>query len=523
MRLLKFFWAKKNNLLVIILTLVTIIFAVPIIKSGVSGVFYNMDPEMALVGNALSYINKHVIMYRDHPGTPIIMFIVNSYLPVRVYAKLILHTNFISWSFDNLRILFLYTRYSMIAVFLLSVFLYLTSVRKITNSLLGIIFSWLALFVFLFTLRLDGAVLSETFSFLFISLWLIIFTTHYKEVSLPKLFVMSLLAGLAVASKYNSFPIVLISLLLVFLVKGINFKQKINHFIVNGVFAISGFIIGTWEVRNSYLVIIKQMLKVVSQSGNEAAHAYGESSFFNLDSYISSLKSFFASQTVPALILLSIPIFLFFVFIFKKRKNYKIEYSVIIASFVTLFSVAFIAKYPLPYYQFPNYLLAVFLVSYFVSKLPKVVILISCLLIFPYTLKNIQNYNSYLNNLINNSVYLEKYIKENPSKIATLWDYGPTEDFMKIWTRSWGGGVYESFLNNKRPDLLELRSDYKSVYLSENTYKNVFDACWDKLYIRKERALVFLDMYGKRNLNYKTIGNTGIWEIVSNHCLTHKP
>jgi len=329
---------------------------------------------------------------------------------------------------------------------------------------------------------------------------------------------MSFLAGMAVASKYNSFCIVLITFILAVFHRSINFKRKLIYISKSIFFVLLGFVIGTWQIRSSYNILFKQIKKVLFQSGDNAAHAVGENSFLNLDNYISGLKSNYANEPILISMFLLILIFLIFSLVYTKAKYFKNKPVIIISSFVVLLSTMFIAKYPLLYYQFSNYILIVFFATYFISKLPKMAILVLCILIFPSTIKNIQNYSNYLNNEINNSIFLEKYIQENKSAKVTLWDYGPTEDFMKIWTRSWGGGVYEEYLRDKRPELMELMSDYITVRVNSNIDKNVFDVCWDKLYIRESRALVFLDMNKKINLQHKPIGNTGIWEIISNHC-----
>lgn len=518
MRLLNILWQKRSNLTVLLLTIIAIIPAIPILKLGTYGVFYNIDPEMALIGNALSLIKDGMIHYGDHPGTPSIIMISLSYLPIRIYTKLFEHVNFITWSFDNLKYLFLYTRIVYILVFITSLYILLSSIRKFSNNVFVPLFSLFFIFIFSFTPRLLGAILSESLSFLLISVWLFLFISSIRKLTMPKVCLLAFIGGLAIANKYNSFPIFLVTLLFPFFIKNKKPIEILKNIFISSLTGISGFIIGTWKIKSFYFPLVRNISKVFFQSGS--AHGNGELNFLNIESYRNSLKIFYQVEKTIALVIVVISIVFITLFVLAKELKIKFELTIFFLFGVTLISMLFIAKYPVSYYQFPNIVIITFCTSYLVGKLPKSFALIACLLITIPFVNNLKAYNQHLINSINNSAYLEQYVYDHRTNKPTLWDFGMTEDFMRIWIRGWAQGVYDNELMEKRPDLLELKSDYKTVYLDFNHSSDIFNVCWDKLYIRENRALVFQDLYKTKKFKTVSIGNTGIWEVKSDHCST---
>ena len=518
MHLLNTLWQKKGNLIILLLAIIAIMPALPILRLGTYGVFYNIDPEMALIGNALSLIKDGMVHYGDHPGTPSIVMISLSYFPIRIYTKFVEHINFITWSFDNLKVLFLYTRIFYLAIFSIGIYIFLSAINRFSKNIFVPIFSWLLLFTFGFTPRLIGTVLTESLTFLLISIWLFIFTFYIKRPTKGKGVLMSFVAGLAIANKYNSFPILLTTLICSLFLGKRNLMNKFKSLILSGGIGLFGFVVGTWEIRSSYLPLLKQVMKVLFQSGS--AHGNGESAFFDAGLYKNAIMIVSSAEKTPFLVFVGVSLIIFFIFVLGKKLKIKFDQPIYYIFAATFFSTLFIAKYPVPYYQFPNFILVTFIASYLVSKLPKSFVLLSCLLIMLIPIRNISAYNSYLKSAMDNSIYLEEYILTHKTNKATLWDYGMSEDFMRIWIRGWSQGVYSKELKEKRPDLLELKSDYKTVYLDFENSKDVFDVCWDKLYIRESRATVFLDLYKTKKFKSVVIGNTGIWEVMSSHCIT---
>lgn len=519
MRLSNTLWQKRNKIVIILLSSIAIISALPLIRTGLKGVFYNMDPEMALVGNSLSYIKYKIIGYRDHPGTPSIYFIYLSYIPLRIYTKYFEHTNFIVWSFDNLRFLFLYTRYLFVGLFSMSIFVFLQAINKITRQTFILLYAIMSLILFGFTQRLAGTLLTEGLTFFLISAWLLYFSTKLKSISYKNTLVLSFLGGLAVSNKYNSFPIMLTSILLPFMFK-LKISENIKKVFIAGLTGIFGFVIGTWPIRDSYEITLGQIFKVFLQSGN--AHVDGETNFFNLKIYLTNIQTFYNVERTTSLIIFFTIVFILIFTIFRNKIKIRIDKPIYVLFFATFGSLLFIFKYPATYYHFPNVILFVYLSCYLINKIKPIFVIFFVLLLFLPFMKQLNGYNQNFINNIEDSIIVENYIINNVTEKPTLWDYGPTGDFMQMWLRGWGSGIYSEQLKEKRPDLLELKSDYKTVFFDNEKYTDVFNACWDKLYIRDYRAQIFLDMYNDRKFIATPIGKTGIWEIKSTHC-TSKP
>lgn len=511
---------RTKNLLIVLLAAAALVVVLPIIITGTSGVFYNIDPGAVYIGNALSYVKSNTIHYRDHPGTPAIFLIASSFWPLRIFAKLVVHVPFISWAFTNIRTVFLYSRLFQSFLFMFSITLFLLAIHRATKSILPVIFAWLALFTFTFFPRLGIKVSAETTSFLIISIWLLIFTRFMKNKSPLTVLILSLISGIAVANKFNNIVLVFASLLMIFSIESLKMKQKIYNMFVNGLMASVGFIIGTWPIRRSYPVMFARLFKVAMQSGPKAAHGVGENSFIDLGLYFESVARFFQAERWAVYIFLFVLALVIYEVVIRKIR---IKSPVVVLLFAVLVNILLILKYPLNYYQLPNYFIIVFIGSILLQRRLMPLQVIFCLALIPLVFLNIQRHFFLSTKDINNSVILEEYIKEHPAKYATLWDFGRAQDFVYIWIRGWARGIFSEELSMQRPDLLELKSDYKTVYLDDKyiNSKNIFDACWDKLYIREPRAKVLLDKYPDQKLEYTPISNTRIWEIESKHCFVN--
>lgn len=513
-------WRRRFEILIIGLSMLAIVPSFPILRSGTEGVFYKMDPEMAIIGNALSFTSQKVITYSDHPGTPLILLISWSFLPLRLMSKYILDINFIQWSFDNLRYLMLYVRYEMIILFLASILIYLFSIFKITKNISLVLFAFLSLFSFSFVHTLGGAVWSEDFSFFIIAIWLWLFTYILKSFNPVSYILISIVSGLAIGSKYNNFPILLITILLVFFIKEFSLIQKLLNASLGAIFSLSGFYLGTFPIDNVYVSLFRHVIKIFFLSGNESAHGSSSTTFFNLNSYLESVGKLFLWEKGPFILFLILLLFTLFFIVFQHKKDFKVNPVIILSSLVVLLSIIFIFKYSENYYQFPNFILAIFLITQYLSRFRISMCIILCATILPFTITTTSKSGDVLTTNINNSNYIEKYIQGYSTTKYSLWDYAPTEDFMRLWIREWSPGTFSTLLETQRPDLIELKADYKTVAVSDFEYKNIFSVCWDRLYIREVRALEFLKIHSSRKFEYKPINQTGIWEIYSNHCST---
>jgi hypothetical protein len=288
--------------------------------------------------------------------------------------------------------------------------------------------------------------------------------------------------------------------------------------LLNTVSVTFGFVVSTWYIRSKYFVyMIPQMINVAGTSGPNAAHGAGSGGFVDTNFFLQSIATFWSVERLTCLVIAA-TILLFIISIVKKKISLISPISLVF--FASMAGFLFIFKYQIPYYQALNYFVLVYVGVILLNLLARKWIIITVIVLIPFFLVNLKGHIISLEAAINSSEEISTFQKNHPVRKAALWDYAPVSDFMYIWMRGWGSGIYNDELKTRRPDILELKSDYKTVYFDESTNSEIFNACWDKLYIRDSRAVVFLDMYKDRKFTVTPIGKTGIWEIDSSHCLT---
>lgn len=509
----------KNNLLLIALSLVSVITILPLLKYGTQAVFYKVDPDVVYVGNAIAYVKSHIIFFDGHPGTPVIVFLGLSYWPLQVYAKLVAHQSFIAWSFDNLRFLFMYSRLIIFLVFSLSIFIYLSSIKVLTKSASTILFAWFGLFFFGSIFGLGSKISAESGIFFIVPFWLLIFSIYLKDRRAFYVFLMAVIAGVGEAAKVNSLVLFFSTILIAFFWGNTKLWQRIRNVLLVALLCITSFFISTWPIRASFKPELTRFVKVAQLSGVDGAHGSGNSHFINFREYVPNLLRIAKTNTISFYIIIGTTIIVAYLLM---RKRMKTKDPIFLVFISALLSFMILLKYNLIYYQLPNYLVLVFLASYFFGKFntPAKLLLIF-LLTFPLISALSRGFQAETASA-RSAAFLEENISEHPARIATLWDFGPTRDFAYIWIRSWVPGTFNEEIAAKRPDLLELDADYERVY--KNSYGepfNIWKICWDKLYIRRARAEEFLSKYSAKHFDTIPIGDGAIWEIDSNHCLSN--
>lgn len=513
------FFIVRKNFFFLLLTLVSVMTLLPLLRYGPMAVFYHVDPDVIYVGNAISYVKSHLIFYKDHPGTPAIVMLAWSYWPLRLYAKLIEHQPFVSWCFDNLRFLLLYSRFFFFLVFAFSLFIYLKAVWLFTKSKLTTIFALLGLFLFTPFFELGAKIYAEHNSFFYFSLWLFVFSGYVLRKKPFYLYLLSVFAGLGMATKLNNYVLLVASLGLAFFGTSRNLLDGVKKTGIAGSLIACAFFASTWSIKPLYKPMFTRFFSVMLHSGIEGAHGAGGTPFIDFTNYATNLRNLFISNNT-SLLVAAATIIAFLILFLKKRV--KVLGPVGILLFSTVASSLILLKYPNTYYQLPSYLIYLFLGCFLFAKINRYLKVLLLAILLVVLVPRVVNNLHYEMKLARSAVELEDEIAKNSHTMITLWDYGPARDFAFIWIRAWARGTFLEELAAKRPDLLELDADYKRVY-SKYYYDvhDVWQICWDKLYIREDRAKVFLAKYPGKKLVIKPVGDTGIWEIQSKHCNTN--
>jgi hypothetical protein len=165
---------KRSFFLSFLLASIAVVIAVsPLATRGRQVSFFSLDPDAMYVGNALSYFKDQKIYYIDHPGTPAIILLAITLVPLKIYAQFTSHQQFTFWAIEHQDILYFYLRITQGMIASGALFIYLSVIYKATKSLLAQVVAWSALFSFSFFPYLFSIISGEATNFLIISIWLI--------------------------------------------------------------------------------------------------------------------------------------------------------------------------------------------------------------------------------------------------------------------------------------------------------------------------------------------------------------
>lgn len=487
----------------------------PLKINGRQASFFSLDPDAMYVGNVLSYFKDQKIFYIDHPGTPAIILLSFAIVPLKIYAHLTSHQQFIYWVIEHPDILYFYLRIAQGVVASSALFIYLSVIYKVTKSLSAQVVAWAAIFSFSFFPYLFSIISGEATNFLIISIWLI-FLTFLVQTNQPKYTViLSFISGLALANRLTNLFIVLTSLGLIVVVPKISVVKKLKVFFQCLFVAVISFFIGTWPIRHRYGDLFAWIKRLAVTS---KIHGGGNITFFEPSTYGQSALSLISREFYPSLLLGLFIILLLYQILVKKRRIH--SFVLFILTILTLGTLVF-AKYPLTHYQLSHYLIFIYLISILLSQYYRHLILpISFFLLFIVVPKTIESYNKEIGMLINDSLTLNRFVSQHPPQVGTVWEWGLTRDFALLWGRDWSTGSYDQEFNHVKTNLYALQKGFLQASVNRYKTQNLFDLCWDHLYIQNQSLVIFLDIYPNKKLSVYSIPDTKHSLITSSHCLT---
>lgn len=494
--------------------LTSFLFIFPIIRSGLSATFYTIDPDVSYVSNALSYIKYGQIHYIDHPGTPTILLFSLLLTPARAYLKFVIHTPFILWSLMNLDLIFYLTRLVQSLIMALALGGFLLAVFRSNRSLSVGVFSWLSLLAYSTFPFLASSISPETLSFLIFSVWLNLFVSFTQTGSKFFLPLISIVSGIAIANKFSSLFLGLISICLPLIMLKVNFKFRFFSSFRQLAFIVVGFVGGTWTIRSSY----PQLFKWVKLLANTSEiHGGGKLVLIDVSTYLNSVISFYYREPwFIVLILASLGILIFG----RRISRQRVSYNLLILIGLTLLGVITFIKYPLSHYQLIHYYLLIFAVSEFFSFLPRVIKVLVITLIIPIAAKNIEYYYRYIITSVQKTMVLEEHISNHPAKFLALWEWGRSRDFATLWAVS---PAYHGKTFLQESKLMNLPYfqliNQKSILLSDGTQVDIFSRCWDIIYTQETSANNLIFTYPNHKLVITPIPDSDNMVVIrSNHC-----
>lgn len=508
-------WIRINKLVFFLVAITFIILIIPLLRYGVSGTFfYNLDPDIVYVTNAILYIKSGIVFYADHPGTPSIILFSWLYIPLRFLAKFYFHKDFIQWSFDNIVFLTYYSRIFSLIIFCSGLFVFLKVISKTFRSVYITTFSFLAFFA---VMQVQNAisVVPENLSIFLTAVWLYFFTKFISKKSYRLNIILIIISAFAVANKFTSLFLLIPSLLLP-IFNNVSFRKRTLQFFINLVISISIFFLGIFPAIGKMAYISDWVRSLLLHTD---IYGRGIESVFDLKSYLSSVWTLITGAPIPFAIIFST---LLLGIIYVRNKKLKISGPISFLTFTTFVGIAFFAKYPVIRYFVVDFELIIFCLSYFLSKSKILLaILMSVLLIVPfveiiniYTIGETARFDPVM-------AYQQIYIYKNPAKVDTLWGYGVECIYGELygWTSGWSGNVFGEQFGIK--PVLYLNYDLKSIKMlgGSDNKKGVFDVCWDKAYLLSKDVTKFLNMYKDKNLRAIPVpGDDSVYEIDSTHC-----
>lgn len=410
----------RNNKFILILILITfVVCGFPLLLYGAKSTFFlSIDPDIVYITNALLYTKYAIISYADHPGTPSIMLLYYLFFPLRLYAKYLLHTGFIQWSFDNFGILTYLCRFFELAVFCSSLFIFLKSISTFVKSNLLIIFAWVSVFVLL-GFDWGVRVVPENFSFLLTSIWLLLFTAFIKSRSYVLNIFLVILSGFVVANKLTGIFLAVCAITLPLFGKKLKLDQKFFKLETNIVLFLGSFYFGILPAIRHFTYIKNWTRSLFEHAGT---HATGVAAVFDWSSYSGSAISLLTSHPfVFTYIGLSIVLIIWLLV----KKKIHLNDPILYIFFITFLGILVFAKYPIIHYLFVNSILMIFCTTYFLTKINVKFLkyIIGILMIV-----TVMNFFSYTNNVSNQ---LEKF--SNESIYPTI----------KSWTPFWASDIFK--------------------------------------------------------------------------------
>lgn len=462
----------------------------PLIRAGVSSAYLSIDPDIVYLANSLSYIKYNVIAYHDHPGALAIFLISLFMIPLRVLTS----GDFIKYVFENLTFVLLYIRFLQSILLAFGLFIYSYSIKKLSKNLFIPILPLLMFLSFTPIYFLSSSISAETLSFVFGSLWILFFTLYLNNKKNDLyIYVISFISGVVFANR-ATFIVYLLSTLIILMKDVKRFKK--------GVFVIlSGFIVGILPSIDKILLILKRVIFFASSSG---VHGDGAGFLFNMNYYLNSVLIYLQRDwgLVTALLLAIIILFL---------TKYKTDNDVYILGIVTIVLIIIFMKFPLAHYQVANYQCLVFIITY---SLTIINFRFSVFLFAVYGIFGVYYFNSYYKNVSNDLSQIKSqnlFFENNPSNMGRVWSWARSEEFSKIWINNASSGMLKEYLSTLNPKIIEYGD------------KNLFNECWDQLYIQESELNLYKNNYANQKVHVNKIENSqNLYLIRSDHCKPKK-
>lgn len=492
---------------------VTIFLLSPIIHNRQYSSFA-IDPDVVYLANAITFIKTFHIYYFDHPGTPAIMLHGLLELPLVVYTKFVIREGFLGWILRNFGQVIYYARILNSGIFAAALIIFISSIYRTTKRLL---FIPLGLLIFLSFEPLYFSAVSitaESTLFLLTSVWVFIFLDNNQEPNTKKLLILATISGFAVANRYTSGLLPILTLAVCYSQIPHN---KIKMLALVFAVIIFSFLIGILPVAKYMTAMVDWILELGGKTG---LHGSGGKGFISLAIYLDSIKKFANLPLLKTFFWAAIVFAITSIYKVATNQDKKTKWLIVFAA-IDLFVTLTFLKYPLLHYQTTNFLVFIAITTLLFSKFKKTTLIAFILLLIIPAHQTATRYFSQINSLIEETKSIEDFASANPPKISRVWDWSRTQEFARIWARDYSP-AFRLVSTDAYPNLLGLHSLDQIETNTENL--DVFDVCWDQLFIQDVTVGAFMDKYKDKNLVVENIPNSKTMKLVKrSDCLPTKP
>ena len=464
--------------------------------------FFDVDPEVMYISNAVANSDHHKFPFMGHPGTPYVLALSLSYAPLKFYAVHVSHQPFVEWYLANISSVFYYSRLIAALIFTLGLFTLLWGIKKSTGSSWLTFLFWLLLFQLPDMLQYGMRVMPETPTLLLVGIWLLLFFRFLKKPSTNIAVIMTFLSAYSVGLKYTNLGILTLSFCL-----GLYLEYTRSGFscLLRRAFCLliagtAGYLAATWAIKSSYLVQLQWIYDLANHSD---FYGSGNQTLFEWVVYRSSLLYNLNGLKLPIIL------FTFTLGVVNlKTSSEKLNRRLLQITFANILIFFFLfAKFPKLHYQLPHLLITLALFTNQMKRNLLITLPLAALLLWnlPKTVNTYWKVTDHIKKVQS----LQVFIDQNPPKILTLWEWGYSRDFALLWGYWWSGEYYRSQLNKIYP---HLGLDARFEHALELPF------CWDQFYVQNVSLQQFKLLNQGSGFRYQDIYDTGMTLVSSNHC-----
>lgn len=465
-----------------------------------TNVYFSVDPESQFYSNALLILTGHHTAFIDHPGTMFQVWLAFLMAPFRLdFIISHTHESFIIWWLKNADIIWGIYRFFNVILYLFGFIFILKSARKLTESGLVVIGTFLFIIAQSFFNVNDVWYLrfgTESMIFIILGIWLYLAVKlSMGELDEKYIWFLPFLAGLGLANRSHFLALPIASL--IFILNNKRYRKDFETTIASlyAIFAviISGFIMGTIPGIPRYYAFFNYMGSLIFHTGT---HGSGSATVFNPDLYFQSFLTHLRDDPLQTAAIAVLPVVYYF---FPENRLKNITLKRLYISLFTGGLVAFLvaSKYPEVHYEFINYSIFAFLISLSLYLIPKsldkyLTIFMMILLIIVSGLQ-FNAYASYFDVANRTGDFITKY--RNPSA-ETIWTYSsPSREYGLIMGNIFSG-QYGQELSELYPRAVNMDGTPKIIYdFFGKTYdKRQF--CWQSAFIPGFMLGEFTSEYG---------------------------